>query len=112
MAAMEFVGDTLPGIPDRIDALPLLGRVASGAIIGATVGGMTGRNRTLGAAIGGLMALIAAEATFRLRAELSRHMPAGLAAVVEDTLVLAAATAGATLLQRKPAARPDFPLER
>ncbi len=61
MAVAEFATDKMPGIPDRTDALPMLGRAAVGAFIGATVGGMTGRDRTTGALWGGLTALIAAE---------------------------------------------------
>ncbi len=108
MAAMEMVGDKLPNIPNRTDAGPLLGRVAAGAIIGATIGGMTRRNRTTGALVGALTALIATELTFRFRRVLSEHMPPLLAAAVEDAVVVSVAAAGVNALSR-PGAAAVFP---
>ncbi|MEO6876956.1 MAG: hypothetical protein ABI205_00655 [Gemmatimonadaceae bacterium] len=109
MAAMEMVGDKLPSIPNRTDTGPLLGRVAAGAIIGATIGGMTNRNRTTGALVGALTALVAAELTFRFRRVLSEHMPPLLAAAVEDAVVASLAAAGVNALSR-PGAAAVFPL--
>ena len=98
MAVAEFAGDKLPGIPDRTDAIPLLGRVAVGAFVGSTIGGMTGRDRVTAALWGGLTALVAAELSFRFRRELSQRMSPSLAAVVEDVAVVAIAAAGARAL--------------
>jgi uncharacterized membrane protein len=98
MAAMELVGDKLPNTPNRNDPAPLFGRVVAGAIIGATIGGMTGRNRATGAIAGGLTALIATELSFRFRRALSEQIPPLVAATVEDAVVLSLAAAGAKAL--------------
>src|SRR5687767_8871321 len=52
LAAMELLADKLPGIPNRTDALPLLGRAAAGALIGAAIAASARRDRASGAAVG------------------------------------------------------------
>lgn len=109
MAALELVGDLLPFIPDRTDALPMLGRVGAGALIGAAIGDATGRDRVTGAMIGAVAAWIATHATFVLRRELAARLPAAAAALIEDAVVVSVAAAGARRLSRLPA-RDRLPL--
>jgi len=99
LAAGELFADKTPGLPDRIDPAPVLGRVVAGALLGIAVGGRTGANRSELAVIGGLIAFLSAHATFRLRRALSAHLPAASAAVVEDAIVVGAAVTGAALLR-------------
>jgi uncharacterized membrane protein len=98
MAGAELVADKLPGIPNRTDPLPLLGRIGAGAVIGAAVSAVSGRNRVAGAMIGALSSWVAAEASFRFRRELSRRASPLAAALIEDAVVCAIAAAGARCL--------------
>src|SRR4051812_16793135 len=54
LALLELIGDKLPGIPNRTDLGPVVGRVAAGALIGATVARAAGRDRLTGALVGSL----------------------------------------------------------
>jgi uncharacterized membrane protein len=104
LAAGELVGDKLPFVGDRIAPGPLLGRVAAGAAIGAAVAGMTGNDRRNAAIGGAVAAFVGAHLSFQFRKALSRHMPAVLAAVIEDAAVLTLAAAGTRMLgPRQPA---------
>ena len=98
LAAGELIGDKLPNIPNRTDLLPLLGRVGAGALIGAAVSDATGRDRLTGALVGGATALLAAELSYLARRELSRVLPAFVAAAVEDAAVMWLAAEGARRL--------------
>ena len=104
LAAGELVGDKLPFVGNRTDTGALLGRVAAGAIIGATIAGITGNDKRNAAIGGAVAAFVGAHLSFQLRKALSRHMPAVVAAVVEDAAVLTLAAAGTRLLgPRRPA---------
>ena len=104
LAAGELVGDKLPFVGDRVAPGALLGRVAAGAVIGATVAGITGHEKRSAAIGGAVAAFVGAHLSFQLRKALSRHMPALVAAVVEDAAVLTLAAAGTRLLgPRRPA---------
>ena len=99
LAAAELVGDKLPIAPNRIAPALLLGRVATGMLVGAAVGGRTGMHRGESALIGGLIAFASTHATYRMRRALSRRLPPLAAAFVEDAIVLGTAAAGAALLR-------------
>jgi uncharacterized membrane protein len=101
LAAGELAYDKAPNARSRLDAAPLLGRIAAGALVGGIVGGRTGRDRRMSAAIGGLIAFASAHATYRLRRALSAHLPAVTAALIEDAIVVGAAVTGAALLRPK-----------
>ena len=64
----ELVGDKLPATPSRTSPPPLLGRAASGALVGAAVFVSEGRRAMIGAALGSTAAIVAAFAGERLRA--------------------------------------------
>jgi uncharacterized membrane protein len=99
-AAGELIFDKVPSVPSRLAPSSLIGRVAAGAIVGAIVGHRTGNNRVGSALVGGAIAFASAHLTYRMRRALGEHMPATAAAIVEDGVVVGAATTGATLLRR------------
>jgi uncharacterized membrane protein len=100
-AAGEFIYDKVPTVPSRVAPPLLVGRIAAGALVGATVGRRTGRNRAGSAILGGLVAFASAHATYRMRRALGRRLPAMAAALVEDAIVAGAAVAGAELLRQR-----------
>lgn len=107
LAMMELLADKLPGIPNRTDALPLLGRVAAGALIGAAIAASAGHDRPSGAAVGAVVALLAAHVSFRGRRALADHLVPTAAAVVEDVVVCSLAAAGVSAMNRRAATRTD-----
>jgi uncharacterized membrane protein len=110
LAVVELVADKLPGIPNRTDPLPLVGRIIAGGVIGASIAAVAGRDRVDGAAVGAVAALIGAQLSFQLRRELAEWLPDTLAAVVEDTVVGALAAAGASAMRQPRAVGPrDVP---
>jgi uncharacterized membrane protein len=86
----ELVGDKLPMTPSRTSPPPLLGRAASGAVVGAVVFFSEGRNATIGAALGSAAAIVAAFAGERLRALAVEKtgLPDPAVALAEDATVL------------------------
>src|SRR5215210_6792802 len=64
----ELAGDKLPVAPSRTALPPLLGRAASGGVVGAAVFVSEGRRGATGAALGASAALAAGFAGERLRA--------------------------------------------
>jgi len=100
-AAGEFIYDKVPTVPSRLAPPLLAGRIAAGALVGATVGHLTGRNRAGSATLGGLVAFASAHATYRMRRALGRRLPPVAAALLEDAIVVGAALSGAQLLRRR-----------
>jgi uncharacterized membrane protein len=86
----ELVGDKLPATPSRTSPPPLLGRAASGALVGAVVFVSEGRRATIGAALGSTAAIFAAFAGERLRALAVEKsgLPEPVVALAEDAAVL------------------------
>src|SRR6476659_7029161 len=100
-AAGEFIYDKVPTVPSRVAPPLLAGRIAAGALVGATVGRRTGRNRAGSAILGGRRAIEKTHNTYRMRRALGRRLPAMAAALVEDAIVAGAAVAGAELLRQR-----------
>ncbi len=94
----EMVVDKLPVTPSRTLPPPLLGRMASGALVGAALFASENRRSLVGGALGAAAALAAAYAGERLRLQAAEKlgMPDPLIALLEDGLVL---LAGARLLR-------------
>lgn len=92
VAGGELVADKLPAVPARTAPPALLGRLASGAAMGATDGGRVGlaSARGLPAAAGALGAGLSAYATQRLRAVLGEatSLPDPVLGLLEDLVVL------------------------
>ncbi len=90
MALGELVGDKLPTTPSRTARPPLLGRAATGGLVGAALFVSEGRRATTGAALGSSAAVAAAFAGERLRALLveKTNLPDPAVALAEDAVVL------------------------
>ena len=90
MEVGELVGDKLPVTPSRTSLLPLLGRAASGALVGAAVFVSEGRHATIGAALGSTAAIAGGFAGERLRALVGETtgLPDPAIALAEDATVL------------------------
>ena len=95
----EMIGDKTPFAPSRTSAPALLGRLLSGALVGATLFASEGRNRNSGAILGALCAAAAAYGGERLRAAAAQNMqlPDLILAGLEDRVVL---SVGKSVLQR------------
>jgi uncharacterized membrane protein len=94
LAVFELVVDKLPFLGDRTDAGQLAGRLAGGAMIGASIAAVAGKDRAVYALLGAAAAFVGAHAGFRARRELSTALPPTMAAVIEDAAVVAVAQAG------------------
>jgi uncharacterized membrane protein len=98
MAIGEFIVDKLPVTPSRTSPTPLLGRVASGGLVGAALFASEDRRSLVGGALGAAAALAAAYAGERLRLQAAEKlgMPDPVVALLEDCLVV---IAGSRLLR-------------
>lgn len=94
-ALMELAGDKMPGMPHRVSAVPLLGRIASGALAGFVTGKEWRRNALLFAGIGAGAAALSTLATYRLRMFVISRLGVSstLSGLIEDGLALVAANA-------------------
>ncbi len=87
-AAAEMIADKTPGIPARTDALPLSGRLASGAAAAAAAAAPGGRVRA--AAAGAAGALVASHALYHLRRLMTGRLglPNAAAGLAEDVFAV------------------------
>ncbi len=94
----EFIVDKLPVAPSRTSPPPLLGRAASGGLVGAALFASEDRRSLVGGALGAAAALAAAYAGERLRLQAAEKlgMPDSVVALLEDGLVV---LAGSRLLR-------------
>lgn len=89
LSAGEMVADKTSLVGDRTDALPLVGRAACGALVGALVASERDDSLAVGALIGAGAAIAATHLAFQWRTRLA---PSGMAGgLIEDALVLAVA---------------------
>ena len=97
LAAGEMVADKLPNTPDRIAPPVLLGRLLSGALVGAAWYKSHHGSALSGGVLGGLAAVAATFVSYALRVGISEQagVPVALVGAGEDALVLAG---GAALL--------------
>jgi uncharacterized membrane protein len=93
MAAGEMIADKTPGIPDRIDALPLAGRAVMGALVGGVIAREEDGNVVLGALVGASTAVVVAHLAYYARKRLP--IPSAFGGVVEDGIVMAIAAISA-----------------
>lgn len=98
MTAGEMVADKLPSTPDRTAPPVLLGRLLSGALVGAAWYKSRNGSAVSGGILGGLAAVAATFVTYALRTGISKQsgVPVALVGVGEDALVVAG---GAALLR-------------
>lgn len=98
LAAGEMVGDKLPNAPDRTAPPVLLGRLLSGALVGAAWYRSRHGSALSGGLLGGVAAVAATFVSYALRTGISKQsgVPVALVGVGEDAAVLAG---GAALLR-------------
>jgi uncharacterized membrane protein len=89
-AAGEVMADKLPTTPDRIAPPVLLGRLLSGALVGAVWYKSHDGSAVTGGLVGGVGAVVATFISFALRKGISAqtHTPIAAVGVGEDVLVL------------------------
>ncbi len=94
----ELIVDKLTATPSRTSPPPLLGRMASGALVGAALFASEDRAQAVGGMLGAAAALASAYAGESLRVNASEKLgvPDPIVALLEDGLVL---LAGAHLLR-------------
>lgn len=90
LSVAEIAGDKLPTAPDRIGMPQLLGRVVSGAFVGATIFKANRQSVIDGMLLGGASALAATFASFYLRkyADKIPHVKDPVVGAVEDVVAL------------------------
>ena len=90
LAGGELIGDKVPGVPNRIDPMPLTMRVGSGALSAAALTEADGNSAPIGAVVGALGAVAGAYAFFYLRRWLTHEkgLPDPLVALAEDALAI------------------------
>lgn len=95
LAAGEAVGDKAPQMPDRIQPVSLLGRAASGGLIGAVAFAYNKEKAWQGAVIGGVAAIASTFLSFYLRKQVSKKLNINdkIVGAVEDMVVIAGGTA-------------------
>lgn len=91
LAAAEMAGDKQKSAPDRIVPIGLAARLVTSAIAGAVL--VPGRQRWLGAAIGGGTAVLASYAGWRARMAAITRFGQTATGFVEDAVVLGSAAA-------------------
>ncbi|GAC1374081.1 MAG: hypothetical protein NVSMB30_16630 [Hymenobacter sp.] len=103
LAAGEMVADKLPGMPARMAPPALLGRLLSGALVGAAWYRSRHGSALGGGVLGGVVAVAATLVSYALRTGISEQagLPVALVGVGEDALVLAGG--GALLRGQRPA---------
>ena len=104
LAAGEIVADKLPNAPKRIAPPVLLGRLLSGALVGAAWYKSRHGSVLGGGLLGGLVAGGATFIGYALRTGISKQtgLPVALVGVGEDALVLAGGAALLSGLRRAP----------
>lgn len=90
LSAAEISGDKLPNAPNRIILPQIAARVASGALVGATIFVANRESLLKGALIGGASALAATFGSFYARKYLDKipHVKDAVVGAVEDTLAI------------------------
>ena len=90
----ELIVDKLPAMPSRTSPPPLLGRMASGSLVGAALFASEDRGQVAGGTLGAAAALASAYAGEHLRVQAAQRlgMPDPFVALLEDGLVLLASS--------------------
>lgn len=91
LAAAEMAGDKQPSAPDRVVPVGLIARFATSAVAGMALAPRD--RRWLGAAVGGVTAVVASDPGWRARCAAMTRWSQARTGFVEDAAVLAGATA-------------------
>jgi uncharacterized membrane protein len=98
-AVGELVADKLPFIPSRLAPGPLIGRIVSGGLCGATLAAAAGGSLAVNVVLGGIAAVVGATAGYRGRRRMSSRFPDIVVAVVEDLVAIGLAVAAVSVLR-------------
>ena len=106
LAAGEMVADKLPSTPDRTAPPVLMGRLLSGALVGAAWYKSRHGSALGGGVLGGLVAVAATFVSYALRTGISKQteVPIALVGVGEDALVVAGGAALLSAQRQAPSA--------
>lgn len=91
-ALAEALADKLPDLPARIEPVPLLGRAAIGALVGAAAAELANADRVAPALAGAAGAIAGAYGAYHLRRWVTEHtdVPDQVVAFAEDAVVFGA----------------------
>ena len=100
LAVGEAIGDKFWAAPDRISVPGLLGRILSGALVGAALFASEGKRGAAGGALGTVSAVVAAYRSYHLRVGARERLGAPNAALglAEDAVALSLGLAALRLL--------------
>lgn len=103
LGVAELVADKTPWIPPRVAPASLAGRIASGALCGGLLARRWRQRELAAAVVGGLAALGSTFVAYRVRKRASERsgIATALLGVVEDALVITAASALFRVLDRR-----------
>ena len=92
-AIVELISDKLPTTPKRTALAPLLARIVSGGLCGASLCAAAGQSPGIGIVLGGMGALIGAFAGYEIRRRLVRNLRIKdiFVALSEDLIAIALA---------------------
>jgi uncharacterized membrane protein len=93
LAIGELVGDKMPQTPKRTALPPLVARILTGGLSGATLCGAAGKSLLAGALLGGTGGLIGAFAGYEIRKRLvnNLHIKDFFVAICEDLVAISLA---------------------
>jgi uncharacterized membrane protein len=91
LAALELIGDKLPKTPARIQPMPLIARVITGAIAGGAVAVTAGHTWFIGSLLAAFGTIVGAFSGYHLRHAITTrfHIPDLLVALPEDFVTIA-----------------------
>jgi uncharacterized membrane protein len=88
LAIGELIADKLPMIPRRTAPVPLIARVATGALCGACLCAAVGKSLLAGALLGGIGGIVGAFLGYSIRRLLDLHIKDFVVAICEDAIAI------------------------
>jgi uncharacterized membrane protein len=88
LAIGELVADKLPMIPRRTAPVPLIARVATGALCGACLCAAVGKSLLAGALLGGIGGIVGAFLGYGIRRRLDLQIKDLVVAICEDAIAI------------------------
>ena len=88
LAVGELIADKLPMIPKRTAPAPLMARVVTGGLCGASLLAAAGKSLLAGALLGGIGGIVGAFLGYGIRRRLDLHIKDLVVAVCEDAIAI------------------------